>query len=297
MPLLIAHLSDTHIVAPPALCYGTVDTVACLARAVSRLNRMSPRPDLVLLTGDLVDEPTVAAYACLRSLLSQLELPTVLLPGNHDDRALLSAALPEHTYLPTEGAKAHFVRAYGELRLIAWDAVVAGREHASVERADLDWLDAVLSAEPARPTLLAMHHPPMPTGLAYMDAMQPPLPDALESVISRHRQLQLIVAGHIHRAMDGTFGGVRVATAPSTAHQFQLAVDPHAPPRMVMEPPQIRLHFWSDVSMTSFAVPVDDSAPTADFPGVDEARWPAIVRRMREGDSRSAVLRDDEGLS
>lgn len=287
--VLVAHISDLHIVAPPELCYGQVDTRACLARAIARLNALTPRPDLVVLTGDLVDEPSTAAYDCLRAMLGDLTLPFVLLPGNHDDRAMLAEAFPAHDYLPAGGRKAHFVHDLGKVLLIGFDAVVPGHEYAEVGPADLDWLESVLSHHPDQAILFAMHHPPMRTGLAFMDEMQPPLPAAFENILLGHSQVKLIICGHIHRAMDGVFAHIRVASAPSTAHQFQLATDPMVPPRISTEPQQLRLHLFCDGAATSFAVPVEDSAMVANFPGVDEANWPDMVRRMREGASREAV--------
>lgn len=291
--LLIAHLTDLHVVAPPALCYGMVDTRAFLARAVRRLNTLSPRPDLVVLTGDLVDEPTTEAYECLRGLLAAIDLPLVLLPGNHDDRTLLARHFPDHDYVPGGGAKAHFTLPIGALRLVAFDAVVQGQEHARITDADLEWLDGALSEAAGHPVMMLMHHPPMQTGLAFMDAMQPPLPPAFEALIRRHPQVKLIVCGHIHRAMDGLFGGARVAVAPSTAHQFALTLDPMAPPRLSLEPPMLRLHRWCGEDVTSFTVPVDPDHLTQAFPGVDEDTWPEMMCRMREGASRAAVYPSD----
>lgn len=292
--MLIAHVSDLHVVAPPALCYGQVDTRACLARTLARLNDLSPRPDLVVFTGDLVDEPSAAAYACLHDMMAELILPYIILPGNHDDRLMLATAFPEHGYLPTGGQKAHFVVEVGDILLIGFDAVVQGREYAHVEQEDLDWLDETLAQHtPERPVLLAMHHPPMRTGLAFMDEMQPPLPRAFETLLYRYDRIKLIICGHIHRAMDGVFGGVRVAAAPSTAHQFSFTTDPMVPPRISMEPQQLRLHLFREGAASSFSIPIADSAMVASFPGVDEATWPDMVRKMREGASRNAVYRID----
>ncbi len=292
--MLIAHVSDLHIVAPPALCYEQVDTRACLARVIARVNALSPRPDVVVFTGDLADEPSEAAYECLHDMLAALNLPFIVLPGNHDDRSMLAKAFPAHAYLPSGGRKAHFAVEAGDILLVGFDAVVPGREYAQVEEEDLVWLDTTLSRRaPEKPVLLAMHHPPMHTGLAFMDEMQPALPLAFEGLLRRHDRVKLIICGHIHRAMDGMFAGVRVAAAPSTAHQFAFATDPMLPPRIAMEPQQLRLHLLRDGVASSFSVPVDDTAMVTSFPGVDETTWPAMVQKMREGASRNAVYRAD----
>src|SRR3979411_312206 len=100
--MLVAHITDFHVTPPPDLYYGRLDTRAALARMIARIETLDPRPDLVLGTGDLVDRPSAQSYAALRQLLGALTIPLRLLPGNHDDRALLAAALPEHPYLAAE---------------------------------------------------------------------------------------------------------------------------------------------------------------------------------------------------
>ena len=94
-PTLIAQISDLHIKRPGELAYGRVDTAAALSRCVRELNRFTPRPELVVISGDLADTPTKEEYDHLKTLLAPLEIPFVAIPGNHDERTLLRAALPD----------------------------------------------------------------------------------------------------------------------------------------------------------------------------------------------------------
>ena len=284
--LLIAHISDFHIVPPPALCYGYSDTRAGLMRALAALNGMTPRPDLVLASGDLVDEPSAEAYATLRAILATLDIPLVLLPGNHDDRALLAEAFPEHDYLPLGGAPAHFVRDLGAVRLVAFDAVIPGKEYAAPTPEGLDWLEATLAATPAQPTMLALHHPPIATGLAFMDAIQPPWPPRLAAILATNPQVRLVCCGHVHRLIDGMLGHARVASAGSTGHQFAFATNLDSPPRLSGEPAMIRLHLWQGDAVTSFATPVDRDFTTHAFEGIDEAGWTRIRAQLLGGETR-----------
>jgi len=287
---LIAHISDPHIVEPPKLCYDQVDTRAKLACVLARINTMQPRPDLVVLTGDLVDEPTPEAYATLRETLASLSVPLILLPGNHDDRALLAESLPDQVHLPRGGEKSHFIIDRPDMPLIVgFDIVVPGSEHAYVGEEDLAWLARALRKRPSRPTMLMIHHPPVPTGLAFMDAMQPALDPRFESLLARHKAVKLIVCGHVHRAVDAVFGGARVAVAGSTGFQFEFALNPDKPPRFSLEAPTIRLHLWNGDRVTSLMAPLADDWPSFGFPGVDETTWPEMMRRMRSGASRGEV--------
>jgi hypothetical protein len=92
--MLIAQISDLHIKPAGQFAYRRIDTAAALARCIKELNRFVPRPDLVVISGDLVDAPSKKAYDNLVALLSSLEIPFAAVPGNHDDRDLMRAALP-----------------------------------------------------------------------------------------------------------------------------------------------------------------------------------------------------------
>ncbi|MEG3151960.1 phosphodiesterase [Sphingomonas sp. ZT3P38] len=284
--MLIAHISDFHIVPPPALCYGYSDTRAGLMRAVAALNGLSPRPDLVLASGDLVDEPSAEAYETLRAILAKLAIPHVLLPGNHDDRGLLARTFPEHDYLPQGGAPANFVRDLGAVRLVAFDAVIPGKEYAEPTTEGLDWLATTLAAARAQPTMLVLHHPPIPTGLAFMDAIQPAWPQRLAAILDANPQVRLVGCGHVHRLIDGMLGHARVASAGSTGHQFAFATDLDSPPRLSGEPAMIRLHLWRDGAATSFATPVDRDFATHAFEGIDDSGWKRIRAQLLGGQSR-----------
>src|SRR5262249_16835952 len=108
------------------------------------------------------------------------------------------------------------------------------------------WLDATLAAEPDKPTLLLMHHPPFATSIARMD--QAGLDDtaAFAEVVGRHPQIERILCGHLHRAIDSRFAGTLAATCPSTAHQMQLNLTGSLTVRFMFEPPGYRLHLWHE---------------------------------------------------
>ena len=79
--MLLAQISDLHIMAQGTLAYGRVDTAAFLARAIGVLNALDPRPDAVLVTGDLVDAGGIDEYRHLRTLLDTLAIPWRVMAG------------------------------------------------------------------------------------------------------------------------------------------------------------------------------------------------------------------------
>lgn len=243
----LVQLSDTHILPPGRLLDDRVDTASALSAAVERIQALRPAPLGVLMTGDLVEAGTPPAYDHLKHLLAPLSLPVWLMPGNHDERAALRAAFPGHAWL--QATDAHGFIQYTVdlpgLRLVTLDTVVAGAGHGALCAWRLGWLDRTLMQAPDTPTLLAMHHPPFVTHIGHMDAMG--LLEgtaAFVEIVSRHRQVERIVCGHLHRSIQRRLAHTVALTAPSTAHQIDLDLC-DAPGSYTLEPPGMGLHVWS----------------------------------------------------
>jgi Icc protein len=241
--VIIAQLSDMHIKPEGRLAYRRVDTAPYLARAVRHLLAMTPRPDVVLGTGDLVDSGQPEEYRRLRELLAPLTMPVYLIPGNHDDRQALRDTFADQGYLPREGFVQYVVESY-PVRLVALDTLVPGKGGGVLCAERLAWLDARLGEAPERPTLVFMHHPPFRTGIAHMDALGLDNAEALGAVIRRHPQVASITCGHLHRPIQVRWNGTIAMTAPSPAHQVALDLTPDGPSAFVMEPPACLLHLW-----------------------------------------------------
>lgn len=143
--MLIAQLSDIHVRPHDQLYKGLVDSNAMLLDAFAHLEQLDRRPDLVLFTGDLVDEGQPEEYAELRRLLEALTLPYLVLPSNHDERSSFRMAFADHAYLPTAGALHYCVDDFA-LRIVALDSCVPGRHHGRLDAEALDWLRTTLDA-------------------------------------------------------------------------------------------------------------------------------------------------------
>jgi len=257
--MLIAQITDTHIKLPGQKLYDKVDTAAYLRRAVAHINSMKPRPDLVIATGDLVDGGTPEEYAHLRTLLAPLAMPVYLIPGNHDARAPLRAAFPEHLYFQG-GQFLHYVIEGPAVRLIALDTLVAGAPHGELCNERLDWLSDRL-AESQQPTVIFMHHPPFESGVAWIDKMRLLKGGArLEEIVQQHPNVERVLCGHVHRPVQIRWAGTTASIAPSTAHQLDLSLGPDSVRGIAFDPPAVALHYWQPpnglVSHLSF-VPVN----------------------------------------
>lgn len=239
--MLIAQITDLHCTAEGTRALGRFDTNAALEAAVAHVNRL--RPDLVVVTGDIVNGPAPGEYAAAAPRLSRLEAPWLPIPGNHDDREGMRDAFGHLGLFPAGGEFLHYVHEAGPLRVLALDTVVAGRVEGRLCGDRLSWIAARLAEVPERPTLVIMHHPPFACGIGFMDAIRCEGADALAAIL-RPYPIAGVLCGHNHRATAVGFAGTVAFGAPSTAFQMALDLRPEAPPRWTAEPPAIAVHLW-----------------------------------------------------
>lgn len=244
--MLIAQVTDTHIKANGRLAYGKVDSAEKLARCVEHLNGLLTPPDIVVMTGDLVDSGRPEEYAVLCRLIEPFEMPVYVIPGNHDERRAFKEAFADHDYLPSDGGFLHYVIEDYPLRLIGLDTTIPGEEGGEMCVERLAWLDARLQQEPERPTVILMHHPPFLTGIKNMDVNNCKGGDALGAMIQRHPQVIRLLCGHVHRAIQVHWYGVTASIGPSPSHSVAYNLREDAPHDFLLEPPACDIHYWRE---------------------------------------------------
>ena len=215
-PVLLAQLSDLHIGANE----NGVNPVPRFEAVVEAVRSLPNPVDAVLVSGDLTHDGGQPEFQLVRQLLKRLDAPLHVMPGNHDDRALVREAFG----LPGVGKEpVNYSVDVGDLRLVVLDSNVPGQDPGRYAPEQLRWLDSELRAQPDRPTLLAMHHPPLATAVREWDGinLEPGQREALAEVVARHPQLRAIAGGHLHRIAASSLAGCPVIAAPSTYMQAQ----------------------------------------------------------------------------
>jgi 3',5'-cyclic-AMP phosphodiesterase len=248
--MVLVQLSDPHIGAT----WAEGDAAARLAAAVDSVRSVVPKPDAVLVSGDLADHAVDDEYRQVADLLAPLAAPVYVVPGNHDDRA----ALRRHFALAgAEREPVLYTADLGPLRLVVLDSTRPGEDRGELDAVRLFWLEATLGAAPDTPTLIAMHHPPLVTGMPVWDSIGLPDADrmALGEIVAAHPQVRRIVGGHLHRTISAELGGRSVLAAPSTYVQARL--DFHATEiELSSDPPGFVVHTVQDGALVSHVQPV-----------------------------------------
>jgi len=246
--MLIAQITDLHLGFVPGDPHEP--NRRRLDETLRALVALSPRPDLLLITGDLVEHgDDDEAYVRLREAIGALPFPAFPLPGNHDGRAAFRSAFPES---PTSDGFIQYAIDDGPVRILVLDTLEEGRHGGGFCPIRAAWLAARLAEQPERPTLIALHHPPAESGLSWMTED----PDSawvkrLEDIVSAAPNVVALVAGHLHRPLVTRFAGTLLAVCPATAPQLALdlgTIDPERPdgrPMVVADPPAFALHLWT----------------------------------------------------
>jgi 3',5'-cyclic-AMP phosphodiesterase len=245
-PILLAQVSDLH------LCeeWEGVDPLPRVERVVEAVRSLPDPVDAVLVSGDLTNDGSEESCRLARELLGRFESPVYVLPGNHDDRSRLREAFD----LPGSGAEpVNYSVDVGVVRLVVFDSIVPGQDPGAYSPEQLAWLDAELGRKPDAPTLLALHHPPLPTGLSGWDAINLPAGEreAMAEVVARHPQLRAIAGGHLHRIAAGVVAGCPVFSCPSAC--LQARPDFGANDVEFVDPPGFGLHVLNGDDFSSQA--------------------------------------------
>ena len=213
--MLIAQITDLHIGFDRGNPHEL--NVRRLNIVIDQLNAMSARPDLLIVSGDMVENgDDKRAYRHMEALVKRWEGPLLWAVGNHDSRANMLEVLPE---VPTdENGFIQYELEQGGLRFVVVDTLDPGRHGGMVCELRAKWLRARLREKKDVPTVIVMHHPPVDTGIPWMSALDcEEWVQRVEKVIRPASQIVAIVAGHVHRPISTSFAGKRLVVATSTA--------------------------------------------------------------------------------
>jgi 3',5'-cyclic AMP phosphodiesterase CpdA len=283
-PVLIAQITDCHIGFDRD--NPEEDNVQRLRAVFERLRAGPNRPDLVLMTGDLTGYGEPENYARLTGVIAGQPFPVHLMIGNWDRRDELCAAIPQ---TPTTDGFVQFEVALPGLRLIALDTNEAGRHGGAFCDRRAAWLSARLDADPVTPVVIAMHHPPVETGIAWLDSGANEAWIArFGAVIEGRPQVRAIIAGHMHRPIFTMFAGVPLAICPSSAPHVELDLSPLDPehpdgrPLVVDDPAGYALHRWDGQRLISHFEWVRPGQTKAVYASFDASMAKAVSQNARE---------------
>jgi len=265
--MIIAQITDLHIGfdGKEEKCKNTVRFKTVL----EEIKTQTAQPDLVLITGDLVESGEDWAYEKLKTTLNDIQVPYYLALGNHDNREKFIKTFTDKHF--SDGFLQYTIEDW-PLRIIVLDTLEVGKHGGGFCEARAKWLQKTLAEQPDRPTLIALHHPPIKTGIAWMTIKEEDVwVSRLEEVLKPFDNVVHIICGHIHRNIFSHFAGSTLSVSLAVAPQVKLDlgdIDPDVPDDRVLltdGPSGYALHHWNGSFITSHSGSAPDGDPVIHY--------------------------------
>ncbi|MFV3379333.1 3',5'-cyclic-AMP phosphodiesterase [Pseudomonas sp. NY15354] len=212
-PLQVVQLTDAHLFADAGGTLLGMNTRDSLRHVVEQVRREQPHLDLLLCTGDLSQDGSVASYEAFRQLTAVLGAPSRWLPGNHDEARVMAQV--------AQGSD--LVRAVTDLgawRIVMLNSNVPDATHGWLGDDQLAILDQALAGAGERHCLVCLHHQPVDVGCAWIAPIGLRNADELWERLRSYPQMKAVLWGHIHQPWDELREGIRLLATPSTCIQF-----------------------------------------------------------------------------
>jgi 3',5'-cyclic-AMP phosphodiesterase len=291
--MLIAQITDIHLGFDPD--NPSEFNRKRLDQVLRILTSMTPRPDLLLATGDLVDRGDSESYRRLKNALSICPFPVWPCVGNHDQRDAFSQNFPE---IPMVDGFVQYEVDAGPLRILVLDTLEEGRHGGAFCEVRARWLRARLTEQRDRDTIIVLHHPPVDVGIEWM-ATHPEEPWVirLSHAIAGQSQVKAVICGHLHRPISVSWQGTTIAICPSTAPQVALdlsPIDPDKPdnrPMIIADPPAYALHKWNGRELVTHFDTADEHVMLAKFDASMQPLVQSLVTERPRLEAPPEVLR------
>jgi len=257
--MIIVQLTDLHIAYWDKKTCGHAPTAENLLLCVENINQLAPPADVVLVTGDITNEGGLEEAEQAASILSKLNCPFYIVPGNHDNRKILQSVFEKQVCpVNTEGFINYVVDDYA-IRLIGLDSVEQGKSGGKVSKKRAKWLGECLATEEGKPTIIFMHHPPVKCGVLETDVDGFKGAERLGNIIARHQNIERILCGHIHMQAHIRWKGTVITTAPSsTGMKIKLDLTQKKSSQFYLGAPSYLLHYWSpDKNLITHRINID----------------------------------------
>jgi 3',5'-cyclic-AMP phosphodiesterase len=213
-PIRILQISDTHLSAEPTATFYGLNTESSFLATLDHIKSSSFTPDICLMTGDLSQDHSTAAYQRLTNHLNFFQCPIYWIPGNHDTPETMEQALAQ-TQLHAD--KSILVKNW---QIILLNSHKPKSAAGYLSKTELAFLDAQLQRYPNHHTCVVLHHHPIKMGSQWLDNVG--LENAAEffGILDSYQHVRGIVFGHVHQESESLRNNIPLFSVPSTCFQF-----------------------------------------------------------------------------
>lgn len=212
----ILQITDTHLFAGETDTLLGINTLHSYHAVLDAIVKQQLPADLIVATGDLVQDQSTRAYQRFTDGIARLPAPCVWLPGNHDYQPSMAQELAAAGISPSKQ-----VLLGDQWQILLLDSQVQSVPHGELSDDQLIWLDNCLAQQPDRHIVVMLHHHPLASGCTWLDQHSLRNSHMLAEVLTRYQNIEGILCGHIHQDLDVMWNGIRMLATPSTCVQFK----------------------------------------------------------------------------
>jgi Icc protein len=214
----IAHISDFHLPGKPGQSVHGALPDANLREAAGLLKQQTPKADLIVLGGDLLEEGQKGNYEPIADLFKDFQVPVHVVVGNHDDlKGLKKSSLVQQA----DGYSGYDSYDLGGVHIVFLNTAAAGKSAGSLEEKQLIWMSEDLYENHGKPVLIFMHHPPIDCGIPWLDKIKLENADAFWDIVPPYaKNIMGVFFAHLHIQLSTVVRGVLAASPPAVSFQF-----------------------------------------------------------------------------
>lgn len=217
--LKFIHVTDVHLVAAGEALHG-LDPLERFKRCAESIRQCHADAHCIVVTGDLADRGEGAAYQLFRQTIAQTGLPVHCIIGNHDDRAICVANVPE-AQTDSNGFVQFTVETPAGV-FVMLDTLIPGSHSGGLCDLRQNWLRDQLQLLRGEPVFLFMHHPPFDLHLPCIDRIGFENKQEMSVLVAAHDNIRHLFFGHAHRPLSGNWKGISFSSLRGTNHQVSL---------------------------------------------------------------------------
>jgi Icc protein len=214
-PLFILQISDCHILEKSGGTLSAIDTEKSLKQVLKYAYEKHGKANLILVSGDLAQQPSLLSYQKIISALQPYQTRTICLPGNHDDFDLMQQ------YINSKTINCDKYMAFKHWQIISLNSKKTGSQGGYLDKNELLFLSNSLTQYPQLNTIIAIHHHSIPTHSPWMDKMIIENKDELLNLLKQYPHVKAVICGHIHQKLHIKQDNLLLLGTPSTCFQFK----------------------------------------------------------------------------
>lgn len=212
----VLHITDTHLFADENDTLLGVNTNASFCAVIRNIQKNNNDFDLIVATGDLVQDGSKEAYLRFVNQIKQFSVPCVWVPGNHDIYATMKVVF-EQNNLPEKKV----ILLGDKWLLVLLNSQVPNKAYGLLLDSELNFLASIVKQYPERHTMIFLHHHPVLTNCDWLDEHCLKNRNEFGDIIRQYNNIKSIAWGHIHQKVEENWYQCHVFSTPSTCVQFK----------------------------------------------------------------------------